>query len=185
MNGSIINHLNKIWIILLLFISIIFSFIILNKVNQLQINGNKKFDKNINYLNYESNRISNKIKKDAGWMLWNENQFYLINGIIRKYRPKNCLEVGVAGGGSSILILNAIKDIENSFLVSLDLNKQFYINSKYKTGYRVKQYFPELSTNWHLYTGEMPHKFLQKLNIKFDFTLGYSSYLTRRNFKYN
>jgi hypothetical protein len=51
----------------------------------------------------------------------------------------------------------------------LDLNKQLYIDKKYKTGYRVNQYFPELLTNWHFYTGEMPHIFLQKLNIKFDF----------------
>ena len=54
------------------------------------------------------------------------NQYFFINGIIRKHRPQNCLEVGVAEGGSSILILNAIKDIKNSKLVSLDLNKNFF-----------------------------------------------------------
>ena len=165
MNINKINCLNKIKIILLIFL---YSFIFIKILNKIK-DENTKFDKNINYINYESNIISNKIKKYAGWMLWNEKQFYFINGIIRKYRPKNCLEVGVARGGSSILILNSIKDIKNSFLVSLDLNKQLYIEKKYKTGYRVNQYFPELLTNWHLYTGEMPHIFLQKLNIKFDF----------------
>ena len=96
------------------------------------------------------------------------NQYHLINGIIRKHKPKNCLEVGVAHGGSSILILNAIKDIKDSRLVSLDLNSRLYINNKYLTGYRVNKYFPELTDKWSLFTGEQPHIFLQKLNIKYD-----------------
>ena len=79
----------------------------------------------------------------SGWMNMNSNQYYFLYGIIRKHKPKNCLEVGVAEGGSSILILNAIKDIKDSKLVPLDLNTNFYLNSIYKTGYRVKQYFPE------------------------------------------
>ena len=61
----------------------------------------------------------------SSWLLDNE-QPYFINGIIRKYRPKRCLEIGVANGGSSILILNAIKDIKNSFLISLDINELLY-----------------------------------------------------------
>ena len=95
--------------------------------------------------------------------------YFSIKRAIRKNKPKNCLEVGVANGGSSILILNAIKDIENSFLVSLDLNNEVYNNINKKTGYRVKQFFPELTDKWRLYTGEQPHIFLDKLKIKFDF----------------
>lgn len=37
-----------------------------------------------------------------------------------------------------------------------------------KTGYRVKEYFPELMQKWQLYTGKLPHKFLMQLNLKFD-----------------
>ena len=93
-----------------------------------------------------------------------EQQANFINGIIRKNKLKNCLEIGVAEGGSSILILNAIKDFENSILVSLDLF------SKNK-GYRVNKFFPELTKNWKLFTGDQPHKFLTKLKMKFDFLL--------------
>ena len=74
--------------------------------------------------------------------------------------------MGVAFGGTSILILNAIKDIKDAALVSLDSNKNFYLNPSYKTGYRVKMYFPELTYKWQLYTGEQPHKFLEKLKLK-------------------
>ena len=41
----------------------------------------------------------------------------------------------------------------------------------YYVGENAKKYFPELTRNnkWQLYTGEQPHKFLDKLNLKFDF----------------
>lgn len=79
------------------------------------------------------------------------------------------MEIGVARGGSSIIILNAIKDY-NSSLISLDLRENYYANQRLKTGYRVKKYFPELAKNkWQLFTGEQPHKFLTRLNLKYDF----------------
>ena len=96
-----------------------------------------------------------------------EAQF--INGIIRKNKLKKCLEIGVAYGGSSIVILNAIKNIENSILVSLDIYKEFYHDPTKSTGYIVNKYFPDLAKNWKLYTGDQPHKFLVNLNMKFDF----------------
>ena len=106
--------------------------------------------------------------KYAGWQASLE-QAYFLNGLIRKNKLKNCLEIGVAYGGTSILILNAIKDMKNSYLVSLDLNEQMYMDPSKKTGYRVHKYFPELTKNWKLYTGDQPHKFLVQLEIAFDF----------------
>ena len=129
----------------------------------------KKFITNFNYTDCETFFITDEMKRDAGWMNMNSNQYYLINGIIRKHKPKSCLEVGVAEGGSSIIILNAIKDIKNSSLISLDLNTNFYLNPSHKTGYRVEKYFPELTKNWQLFTGEQPHIFLEKLNLTYDF----------------
>ena len=123
---------------------------------------------NFNYENYENTIITDKIKRQSHWQM-GLRQVYFLNGIIRKNKPKKCLEIGVANGGSSILILNAIKDIENSSLVSLDLNNNMYLDSTKRTGYRVKKYFPELAKKWKLFTGDLPHKFLVKLNMKFDF----------------
>ena len=131
-------------------------------------NNKRKYDINFNYEDYDNEIITDKIKTLSGWILRLEEAKF-INGIIRKNKLKKCLEIGVAQGGSSILILNSIKDYEDSILVSLDLNKElFYDPSKY-TGYRVSQYFPELTKYWKLYTGDQPHKFLVSLNIKFDF----------------
>lgn len=129
-----------------------------------------KFDINFEYHNYQRQIITERMKKYSFWQLGGDQPFF-INGIIRKYKPKKCLEIGVAAGGSSIVILNAIKDIKNSFLISLDLNTIFYQDNKFKTGYSVFKYFPELTKKWKLFTGEQSHKFLDKLNLKFDFLL--------------
>ena len=132
-------------------------------------NANNKYDLNFKYHLYEREMITEKMKNYGGWLLSN-NEPYFINGIIRKFKPKKCLEIGVAKGGSAIIILNALKDINDSFLISLDLNS-YNSDGKYYIGENVKKYFPELTNNnkWQLYTGEQPHKFLDKLNLKFDF----------------
>jgi len=130
---------------------------------------NRKFTKNFEYHNYQREYLTEKIKKYAGYELSN-NEAYFLNGIIRKFKPNHCLELGVSRGGSSIIILNALKDINNSFLVSLDINENCYNNKNEKTGYAVNKYFPELAINkWQLFTGRQPHIFLSKLKMKFDF----------------
>ena len=118
---------------------------------------------------------------DAKWYLY-DNEAYFINGIIRKFKPKKCLEIGVAEGGSAVLILNSLKDIENSFLVSLDLNTKLFTDRNKTTGYTVNTHFPELKKKWRLLTGEVPHKFLEKLNIKFDFVFIDTSHYTPGEF---
>ena len=179
-NNKIIKSLyySKLFL-LLIFCSICFEIVYFQKLNNLifatkkQIfsssNEKKSFEKNFEYHNYERELITEKIQNFAGYELY-DNEPYFLNGIIRKFKPKKCLEIGVSQGGSSIVILNAIKDDNNSFLISLDLNDNLYYNESLKTGYKVKKYFPELAYNkWKLYTGRQPHIFLSLLKLKFDF----------------
>ena len=140
-----------------------------SKYIEIHKDKSSKYIKNFDYINYQNFFVTNKMKKNSGWMFMSSSQYYLINGIIRKHKPKNCLEVGVASGGSSILILNAIKDIKGSKLISLDLNTNLYFDKTYLTGYRVKKFFPKLINKWQLFTGEQPHIFLEKLKLKYDF----------------
>ena len=157
-------------IISLIFILfIIILIIVYYNLNSLyHIHNIKKIDTDFEYHNYQKHLITKKIVDKAGCLL-TINDAYFINGIIRKFKPKKCLEVGVARGGSSVIILNAIKDIKDSILVSLDLNTKLFIDNTKETGYTVKEYFPKLAKNWKLHTGDLPHKFLEKLNMKFDF----------------
>lgn len=169
------DYLCKFIIVILLILIYIIAYFLYENYNKI-----KNF-KNFDYANYQKDIVTEKIIKESGWQL-SLKQAYFINGIIRKFRPKNCLEIGVANGGSSILILNAIKDIKDSILISLDLNTQLYLDSTKKTGYRVKQFFFELSKNWKLFTGDMPSKFLENLNIKFDFLFLDSAHITPGEF---
>ena len=124
---------------------LIFLIIINNYLNTLfHLQNIKKIDTNFKYENYQRYLINKKIIQKSGWLL-TLNDAYFINGIIRKFRPKNCLEVGLSRGGSSIIILNAIKDIRNSQLISLDSNTQLFIDNTKQAGYAVKKFFPELT----------------------------------------
>lgn len=49
-----------------------------------------------------------------------EHERRFLNGIIRELKPEKILEVGVSAGRSSVIILNAIKDIEDAKLYSID-----------------------------------------------------------------
>ena len=169
-------YLIKLIVILIVSSSFLIVFSFKYNINLLE-NKYIKFNNEINefvidteFHNYERNLISEEMKKNSQWDQI-ENEPYFINGIIRKYRPKNCLEIGVSKGGGSIIILNAIKDINGSRLISLDLNEKLYYNENERTGCNVKKFFPELAENnkWKLFTGQQPHIFLDKLNMKFDF----------------
>ena len=125
---------------------------------------------NFDYSNYDRNRITDEMLQKSEWNLTTE-EVYFINGVIRKFKPKKCLEIGVGKGGTSILILNAIKDIKGSFLISIDLNSKIPEDSSKKIGYRVSKYFPSLTQNWQLHTDVMPHKILDKINKKFNLAI--------------
>ena len=68
---------------------------------------NIDFNKSLDYIHYQADLVTKKMINESGWIL-DLNTVFFINGLIRKHKPKNCLEIGVARGGSSILILNAI-----------------------------------------------------------------------------
>ena len=93
------------------------------------------------------------------------NQREFILGIIRKYMPKKILELGVYNGGSSVVILNAIKDIKNSHLYSIDLNGAKWV------GNCIKKDFSYLSVKWTLFKGNMATKYIETIGNKIDMAM--------------
>lgn len=75
-----------------------------------------------------------------------------LNSLLLRKQPKKILEIGVAKGGSSLVILNAIKDSPDAHLYSCDYSENCYVISDKKTGFYVDE-FPELKKKWTLYTG--------------------------------
>ena len=57
-------------------------------------------------------------------------------GVLKQFRPKKVLEVGVAAGGSTAIILQALEDLGKPYeMHSLDINAQFYRDKAKPTGF--------------------------------------------------
>jgi hypothetical protein len=99
------------------------------------------------------------------------NEYYFVNGLIRLYKPKKLLEIGVCSGGMSAVILNSIKDIEGAKLYSCDLEKINYKrnNKKLKVGHFVFSKFTNLLNKWKLYTGNTTSAFIEEIGGNIDF----------------
>ena len=100
----------KLLIIINLFIIIIFvihSSKKRNNFNSIEINT-KIIEEDFDYHNYERELITQKIIEYSGYDKI-DNEPYFLNGIIRKLKPKKCLEIGVARGGSSITLFDIIE----------------------------------------------------------------------------
>ena len=110
-----------------------------------------------------------KLKNKLNGALLANIDMKFINGMIRKYKPKKILEVGVASGGSSAIILNAIQNIENSHLYSIDKLTNAYLNEEKETGWIVKEKFSNLMNKWTLYTGGITSNFIEKIGGDIDF----------------
>lgn len=93
-----------------------------------------------------------------------------LNGVIRYFKPRKILEIGVAAGGSSAIILNAIKDMEEAKLYSVDLSTQYYRTQDKPTGYAVGDFFPELVSlnKWELKTGKLVYEFIDEIGDGID-----------------
>ena len=131
--------------------------------NSLYINNKEKiyFDK------YEVdifNKIKEKYSKSGCSEMWS-NQREFLNGIIRKYKPKKILEIGVRFGGSSIIILNAINDFKDSKLFSID------ISSSKNIGKCVYKFFPEFLSKWTVFKGNIATEFMQSIGDNIDMLL--------------
>ncbi|MDR2594964.1 MAG: class I SAM-dependent methyltransferase [Fibromonadaceae bacterium] len=90
-------------------------------------------------------------------------------GLIRHFKPKNILEVGVAEGGGSMLILQAIKDIKETTLTSIDYAERTLRYDK-PIGFAA---LLENANNpqWTLVAGKDPSEVIKSFNKKFDFVI--------------
>jgi predicted O-methyltransferase YrrM len=99
-----------------------------------------------------------------------ESETKFLSYLIRRYKPKKIVEIGVSSGGSSVVILNAIKDIYGAKLYSIDLSKNVYKCPSKPVGFVVHKYFSHLmKNNWRLYTGNITAKFMDEIGGDIDF----------------
>jgi len=113
------------------------------------------------------NELDNSYTK-VSEMSFEERTF--LNTLILRNNPKKLLEIGVSAGGSSIVILNAIKSVPDAKLYSIDLYDEWYKDIDKKTGYFVDNY-QHLKLKWKLYTGSLALKFIDQIGSGIDFCL--------------
>jgi len=166
-----ISDLKYIFIIIFFIISIIDYIIININKRDIYVKANKNENIKYEFLNIEEYNseillpIQNTVK-DYIEITYDEQKF--LNGIIRKIKPKKIVEIGVAYGGTAVIILNAIKDIEDAKLYSIDINKNCYRLPSKQTGFIVKEKFPHLANKWRLYTGGFTSEFIEKIGNNID-----------------
>ncbi len=168
------NHIKQIIFLIILlilfFIEIIFKKIFTKK-NKIKESSNNNIINNNEDIPPElfERNIIDKIKDRLKGCLLSINELYFINGLIRKYRPKKIIEIGVCSGGTSAAILAAIQDIEGAMLYSCDLEKVHYIDSKLEVGHIVKNNFSEFQKKWKLFTGNTTAAFIEEIGKDIDF----------------
>lgn len=81
-------------------------------------------------------------------MTLNESAF--LTSMIKKQKPKKILELGVAAGGTTTIILEALIQINTNFkMFSVDLNANFYRNKSLKTGFLANKFIDENDISVH------------------------------------
>ena len=128
-----------------------------------------KIEQNIPPELFENNLLNKIRNRLDGRTIIIIEELYFLNGLIRQYKPKKLLEIGVCSGGSSAAILNAINDIEGSMLYSCDLEKKHYYQTNLDVGFIVKDYFPEFKNKWKLFTGNTTAAFIEQIGKDIDF----------------
>ena len=133
------------------------------------INKPEKFENEV--LNQINDILDIKITKSKLTSEMTYLERYFLNGIVRQTKPKKILELGVSAGGSSAIILNAIKDFDNAKLYSVDYNTKLYYDNSKNTGFIIDEKFSNLKNKWKLYTGGTAAKFMEEIGGEIDLCL--------------
>jgi predicted O-methyltransferase YrrM len=90
-------------------------------------------------------------------------------GLICHFKPKNILEIGVAEGGGSGFILQAIKDMKETTLTSIDFAERTYKQDK-PIGFAALEKNAN-NPKWVLISGKDPSEVIENFGKKFDFAV--------------
>lgn len=104
-------------------------------------------------------------------MSWFDSAF--LCGAIKKFRPKKILEVGVAGGATTAIILQTLEDIGEPYEVhSIDIATKFYLDPRFMTGflamYAKEKIFGELRGKHEFHIGKILPQVLDSIGDDID-----------------
>lgn len=122
--------------------------------------------------------FNSEVHDDFNWtdgvishMLEGERKF--VNGLVQYYEPEKILELGVAAGGGTINLLNAMLRLDNKEsrkLYAVDLAIKYFDDPSKQTGWNVVECFEkELNKQWFLFLGKDPSCVLEEIGDGIDF----------------
>lgn len=123
-------------------------------------------------LYYEPAEILNRFAGTTTEMSKRELAF--LCGLIKQYRPEKIVEIGVAAGGTTSVILQCIATLGyDAQLFSLDLSENYYRQPGKKTGYLIDECRELLAgkVNHTLLTGKYAVEYLESVGKGIDFLI--------------
>jgi len=111
---------------------------------------------------YESNVFNRLSHKDIEECIMTPAEQRFLSGSVRYLKPKRILELGVCGGGGSVILLNAISDLPQTKLYSIDILQNHPEKADKLIGFCAKEKFPNCK-QWELYTGKEPSEIIEEL----------------------
>jgi predicted O-methyltransferase YrrM len=120
-------------------------------------------------LYYEPIEILEKLSCPGAEM--SRDQLAFVCGLIREHRPKKIVEVGVAAGGTTAVLLNCLSMLSlDTEFYSVDISEKYYRDKSKETGYlgEESKSFLKNKVNHTRYFGILPD-FLDKIGDGIDF----------------
>lgn len=120
---------------------------------------------------YEPIQILSKLSKEYTAEM-QKGQLAFLCGLIKKYRPEKIVEIGVAAGGTTAVMLNCINMLSlKTQLFSVDLLENFYENPCKKTGYLAEECkgILNMQFDYMLYTGKYAVERMDDIGKDIDF----------------
>lgn len=95
-----------------------------------------------------------------------------ICGLLKEYKPKKILEVGVASGGTTAIILKCIQKLGlNSMMYSVDISEKWYRNPDEKTGFLVDEFDCGKEGSHEFLLGKPLPYYIDKIGKNVDFLM--------------
>lgn len=113
-------------------------------------------------------------KMDEAYCEISSSEHGFICGLIRKYQPCKIVEVGVAGGGTTAIIMKCLELLHNNAKVySVDLNTECYRRAGKMTGYQLDEIKGEFRnfSNHKFLLGQTLPKVIDEIGKGIDFVV--------------
>lgn len=98
---------------------------------------------------------------------------YFLCGLLRKVKPHNIVEIGVARGGTTGIMIQCLEmlSVADYFIHSVDYNPLYYKDNNLQTGYLTESFLKRFNAydKHHLYLGDVACSALKDLDKEIDF----------------